>query len=268
MGNKGKRGKARKARKAAKAAKEANSKETADYGPQRQDELYRRKCCHIKGGLSWDSPEMKLCTSFAATFSDCIFEMMERLEKPGLSMIRLFFEVAKDRTWDYFVQVWKNPVMISTVNSIFINGGTTQSLKQVTRNTRIGASIVRFLEEYTAVELLQHRPLINWPKICESYMADPHTLIKFWRHRNQCSCLDDKYQQVKHITKTGICFNAQCPNIFDVFQVGYVPRSKTKYCSRCRNVTYCSRECQVADWSEHKSACDHNAEIISKFKVT
>ena len=103
--------------------------------------------------------------------------------------------------------------------------------------------------------------------VISSDLSISHTLIKFWRHRNQCSCLDDKDQQVKHISKTGICFNAQCPNIFVVFQVGYVPRSKTKYCSRCRNVTYCSRESQVADWSKHKSACDHNAEIISKFKV-
>jgi len=27
-------------------------------------------------------------------------------------------------------------------------------------------------------------------------------------------------------------------------------------CSKCRNVHYCSRDCQVANWSEHKKICE------------
>jgi len=30
-----------------------------------------------------------------------------------------------------------------------------------------------------------------------------------------------------------------------------------KKCSRCENIYYCSKECQVADWSEHKQFCKH-----------
>lgn len=33
------------------------------------------------------------------------------------------------------------------------------------------------------------------------------------------------------------------------------PHTKMKKCSRCRNATYCSVECQRADWDRHKSLC-------------
>ena len=31
--------------------------------------------------------------------------------------------------------------------------------------------------------------------------------------------------------------------------------SKMQKCSRCRLVRYCSRDCQLADWKEHKKSC-------------
>ena len=32
-------------------------------------------------------------------------------------------------------------------------------------------------------------------------------------------------------------------------------KGKMKKCSRCRSTYYCSRECQVKDWEEHKKVC-------------
>lgn len=34
-----------------------------------------------------------------------------------------------------------------------------------------------------------------------------------------------------------------------------LPEGKVSVCSRCRSVSYCSKECQVADWKQHKVFC-------------
>mmetsp|Transcript_4491 Transcript_4491/g.5717 ORF Transcript_4491/g.5717 Transcript_4491/m.5717 type:complete len:83 (-) Transcript_4491:55-303(-) len=71
-----------------------------------------------------------------------------------------------------------------------------------------------------------------------------------------------KYKEVKDTAKLGFCYNPECtiPN-------GQVERSKTFYCSRCRNVTYCSRDCQKADSTIHKHECDKFIAEIAKFEA-
>jgi len=38
---------------------------------------------------------------------------------------------------------------------------------------------------------------------------------------------------------------------------------QTMSCSKCREVRYCGRECQVKDWNKHKSNCKHSPADIS-----
>jgi hypothetical protein len=90
-------------------------------------------------------------------------------------------------------------------------------------------------------------------KMLELIDADEHTLVQFFRKQIPCSCLDEKYKEVKSITKMGICYNPECP-LPDRKAV----RSSMLRCTGCqnsRNVNYCSRECQEADWHVHKQYC-------------
>jgi hypothetical protein len=41
------------------------------------------------------------------------------------------------------------------------------------------------------------------------------------------------------------------------------PYTKMKKCSRCRQATYCSVECQRTDWERHKSSCQNNGGAIT-----
>ena len=91
-------------------------------------------------------------------------------------------------------------------------------------------------------------------KMLELLDGDEHTLVQFFRKQIPCSCLDEKYKEVKSITKMGICFNkTSCP-----LPGNMAVRSKMFRCTGCLHghiVSYCSRECQEAHWSVHKEDC-------------
>ena len=42
------------------------------------------------------------------------------------------------------------------------------------------------------------------------------------------------------------------------------PEAKFMYCIRCRLVCYCSKDCQQANWKDHKLVCKQNSDIKSK----
>eukprot|EP00986_Skeletonema_menzelii_P007520 scaffold2957_cov134-Skeletonema_menzelii.AAC.3 len=83
----------------------------------------------------------------------------------------------------------------------------------------------------------------NTSIIIELYSCDEHTLVKYLRKHIPCSCLDEKYKEVKSIARTGLCFNCSAMA---------AERSKMLCCARCGEANYCSRECQKADWPNHK----------------
>ena len=72
-------------------------------------------------------------------------------------------------------------------------------------------------------------------------------LLKFYRKRMSCSCLKAMHLEArKTLPQLGAC--CHCEVVTD--------RALLMVCSRCRCHHYCSRECQVAAWDEHKPDCD------------
>mmetsp|Transcript_1875 Transcript_1875/g.2958 ORF Transcript_1875/g.2958 Transcript_1875/m.2958 type:complete len:148 (+) Transcript_1875:330-773(+) len=89
-------------------------------------------------------------------------------------------------------------------------------------------------------------------KTTELFLSDEHTLVRYLQKHIFCSCLDDKYVEVKGVKKMGFCNNPYC-TIPDRRAV----RSSMLYCTRCRQLNYCSRECQEGHWrAGHKEECE------------
>lgn len=217
----------------------------------RLNQFLNKSCRH---GLEVSSA----CFDFVIKFTDEFYAAASRIRNPWIRI-----RVIHDATKADFADVWNDSAKMKTVISYFLCLATGYVLNGYhTNRARVNATLARYIEQYIAVELHQTQALINVPKIFEAYNADMHTLVKFFRNRIPCSCLDAKYKEVKDITKIGYCHNPQC-----CIPDGDVERSKTKYCSRCRNVTYCSRECQKVDWTRHKPYCDHEAAMIAKFEA-
>ena len=263
MGRKRNKGKARRVAKA-KAREEAERRgddyQTANSGRQslsslmqRQLQIGEKKCMHGFDPPSDDNVHsfisalhlsfIKAARSGDRTFQDCLIR-------------------AKNVTLNEFAKVWNDLAKMEMAISHLLYSGTKAILAAEDRVARDFATFARFFEQHIAFQLKQTQALYNWIKIEQTYFSDDHTLVKFFWKRIPCSCLDDKYKEVKHIPKMGTCYNKQCsvPSRF-------VERRKAKYCSRCRDATYCSRECQVADWRMHKPNCDNNAALIAEFEA-
>ena len=72
-------------------------------------------------------------------------------------------------------------------------------------------------------------------------------LLKFFRKRIDCSCLRRMHLDArKTATKRGTCDHCYEEQ----------ERALLMVCGRCRVCQYCSRECQIAGWDDHKSICD------------
>ncbi len=130
--------------------------------------------------------------------------------------------------------------------------GTTHFLDGNTHYGVCGAAYFAiYLEQFIAGVFHKKQATIVWTKIIETLEADEHTLVRFLQKRVPCSCLDEKYKEVKSITKMGICGNPECS-----LPERKAARSKMLYCTRCCAVNYCTQECQVADWQRHRKFCN------------
>jgi hypothetical protein len=163
------------------------------------------------------------------------------------------FEAASKATFEKYPEVLYDPSKMKHVVSYFIFMGTKGILNGNVENARAFASTACYFEEHIAVYLHKTKALRDLAKALELRKGDEHTLVKYLRKSIPCKCLDEKYEEVKSITKMGFCWNPQC-SIPDRMVV----RKSMLYCTRCRQVNYCSAECQKAHWPKHKEFCDEH----------
>ena len=254
------KGKARKAAKEAKAKEEESQAVVEVAADQRQkesletqmqqlaiDNVTSQQCRHGCPSLSTD--EKKICLEFI----DAFIAAFNSQEDVGGS-----FTTATQATAIEYADVYSSK--LDTVVSMFLASGTQRILDGDNRQAQQYAALACYYEEYMAVTVLKTKAIVNTIKVTELLRADDHTLVSFYRKRIPCSCLDEKYKEVKSVTKMGLCFNPSCS-----LPDRKVERSKMLSCTRCRHTNYCSVECQRANWNRHREVCGMAAEMKATF---
>ena len=191
------------------------------------------------------------CKDFMQTVMN---EYYAAVHRGDLDALLGWFRKAFDAATEKHISWMGNNSNIILLNSCFLAEGTKYILDGNYDDIRIHANVVKYLESLFIYRQKQSRisakAVLDPAKMVELGVADEHTLVQFYRKQIPCSCLDEKYNEVKSVTKMGMCCNEACP-LPDQRAV----RSKMVCCARCRMVNYCSRECQVAAWPEHKEYC-------------
>jgi hypothetical protein len=83
----------------------------------------------------------------------------------------------------------------------------------------------------------------------------PRETIRFFHRRNSCDCLHGIYYKLKDTTKrTFGCWN--CHQLVDV--------KKALHC-KCELVKYCSKQCVLENYSNHKDFCNIIREGVQKY---
>lgn len=58
--------------------------------------------------------------------------------------------------------------------------------------------------------------------------------------------------------------NNNVEGLVEGFKCGKCQKEAFKRCSKCKSIWYCSRECQVADWTGHKAKCAEKAKELKE----
>eukprot|EP00985_Skeletonema_marinoi_P012174 scaffold5829_cov129-Skeletonema_marinoi.AAC.5 len=163
--------------------------------------------------------------------------------------------VAHQATRKIHPEVGNDYFKMKMVLTLFLFQGTQAVLEGRISDARSFAAVAFYLEDYITFYFEDGaNDVFDAARQIELLIADQHTLVKYLRKNIPCSCLDEKYKQVKSITKMGFCCNENCS-----LPSRMAERSTMVYCTRCRTVNYCSRKCQKAAWPKHKSHCDKHA---------
>ena len=151
-----------------------------------------------------------------------------------------------------YLGVMMNSSKAAWIVSCFLANGTQHILNgDDNQEACFSASTAIFFQQIMAIRFHKTQATPNIGKTIEMLQCDEHTLVAYFRKHIHCKCLDRKYKEVKSITKIGRCGNPDC-----ALPGGRVERKGILHCIRCRDEYYCSRDCQKANWSEHKKACN------------
>jgi hypothetical protein len=180
------------------AAEKKVLKAAAEKEKRTKKAMKKKRCDHVSGMSG-----MHIVEDFLRAFGDGFNETPADLD------LAHSLNAGFDVTIKKFRYVWDDSVMLEKVIAHNLHSGVQWILQGKDESARACAVFVIFFEQTLAMTH-NTQAVRSIQKLFEMQECDKHTLISFFRKRINCSCLDDRYKQVKSITKMGMCCNKMC----------------------------------------------------------
>jgi len=149
-------------------------------------------------------------------------------------------------------QLWNNEDYRRLVLDILVRIGTNALLCEAGTNLPVcTAHCIKILEYYDGTDdinsVMNSRVVILKRRDLNPRASSiKRDTLKFFRKRISCKCLKKMHLEARKTEpKTGKCFHCKVQK----------ERVSLSVCSQCMVHQYCSRECQVANWSAHERHC-------------
>ena len=156
-----------------------------------------------------------------------------------------------DTTEHLYPEVWYHKESLEWIRKALVSIGASIILAKDDDREVFDCSIVIGLCEHIYQQLAStmygFQPFCIYARVHDLLNADRRRLVSYIKKRIPCSCLDDKYKEVKALPKMGTCRYRKCSHLRSK-----VALSDMMSCERCRIQHYCSEQCQAADWQRHK----------------
>mmetsp|Transcript_22408 Transcript_22408/g.45134 ORF Transcript_22408/g.45134 Transcript_22408/m.45134 type:complete len:285 (+) Transcript_22408:125-979(+) len=204
------------------------------------------KLCTTHGFRLELLPTMRICGVFIDAFTEA-YRISLQMESNVITALNAASAVCNK---PMFGPVWTDVAKMEYVKAYYVTKGVKYILDEGRDDMAHNFAVFANYFEQTIGVANKTQPEVIPAKLAELLNGDMNTLVKYFRQHIPCNCLDEKYKEVKSITKLGFCCYSECP-----IPNRTVERKKMLYCTQCRETNYCSRECQVAHWPEHKDGC-------------
>jgi len=258
MGRKREKGKARKAKAAAAAQLAAtqeapvNARASAQHAMVGFQEWRIWTMVGLTQRCNHGCPVLPATDHVVSLFLDAMWARSGIQESPDRVMLDKF---------DNHRQVWDDATLRKMSLDIMVAIGTNIILSTDNRNNydaRRLAVVIAVLELYNGNGKDDFH-LAMWKThlvIGDFVCGGEREFIRFFFKRISCTCLKAKYSLVKKSqpTRTSGC------DICKQIKV----RSSMMLCGRCKVREYCCKECQAADWPNHKGLCRSIHKLVMK----
>ena len=203
-----------------------------------------KKCDHLSHTGNWSQDSWDVAKNLVEEFESMYYDIMSVDEEDCDNYTCGIVNLA-DHTCDKYSQF--NDEKKELFRKIILAEGTQACLDAANESDLAKADLIPgAFRYYILIHTLEVRDMNGHPNALDDVIRSPRQSVRYFHRRNSCDCLQEIYYKLKETTKRiAVCCN--CKIIKDIREMSE--------CEYCQMANFCSYDCALAQWTEHKEEC-------------